>query len=898
MGASFVGYPAHAPARVTMLRRWLDVSLLRIRAVFRKRRADADLDRELRAHLEHQVAENVSRGMTPNEAMRSAVSTFGGVERVREEARDARGVSFLDNLSRDFRYTLRGLLREPMLLVAATVSIALGVAGNLAVFSLARAFVFAPPDVRRPAELMKMEVSHGSHVSYQRWVDLNASGTLGGIAGYSIEKQLNWHNGDAAESIIPMIVTANFFEVTGVPVVIGRPFSAVEARVEDDPHLALVSHEFWQRRLAGDSAVLGRSLLLNGESYSILGVIAPRTRSVAGFSIVPGVYLALNRRLVPELNGPDAAVVQLVGRLKPDQTIAQARASVDALDRRLGRLQGDTVYAGVQVFAPVGSLGSRKANRVVGGFFALLAVVSVLVLLIACANVAGLLIARGTRRRQEIAIRLAIGGTRGRVVQQFLVEGFWLTVIGTAAAFALSAVFMRLVNSVSLPVPIPVELHLAPDRTLVVAALALVLLTILLCALFPALSATRMTLVPALKREERFVASRRFTARGILLTGQVTVSTALLVMAFLFIRNLGRTQVMDPGFEVDRAVVGQLGFVQGRPAPEHVALLQRAVERIGALPEVEGSAFASAVPLTMHSGSSSGLSARIDDRANEHVEFSRLLVGPGYFTTLRVPVRGGREFLESDTKGARAVAIVNEEFARRHFSGGSPVGSRLRFEREGLDFEIVGLVANGKHQTLGEDQRAALYLPLLQYPEGLNVAFVLARTRGDPAVSTNVIRQALGELDRSVSVQVEPMRSALRLAMLPSRVGAAVLGTLGLLGLILAAFGLYALVSYNVSRRSAEIAIRSALGATRGGIMRLVVRDAAVLVGLGLLLGLGISAFVTAPLATFLVAGLSATDPISFGGTALVFAAVSFLASWWPARTATRVSPVTAMRLD
>jgi ABC-type antimicrobial peptide transport system permease subunit len=226
------------------------------------------------------------------------------------------------------------------------------------------------------------------------------------------------------------------------------------------------------------------------------------------------------------------------------------------------------------------------------------------------------------------------------------------------------------------------------------------------------------------------------------------------------------------------------------------------------------------------------------------------------------------------------------------------VGSRLRFEQHGLDLEIVGMVANGKHQTIGEDQRAALYLPLRQQSQRLSVAFVLARTRGDPALALAAVRQALGDLDRSVSVEVRPMRSALSFALLPSRIGAAVLGTLGALGLILAAFGLYALVSYNVSRRVGEIAIRTALGATRGGILRLIVRDAAWLVGTGLLLGLGISAFVTAPLTRFLAAGLSATDPVSFAGTAAVFLLVCVLASWLPARQATRVSPVVAMRLD
>ncbi len=231
--------------------RWFDVMRLRLRALLGRRRADADLDRELRAHLEQQVEELTARGISLDEARRTAVSTFGGFERVREESRDARGVSFLENIGRDLRYALRGLRREPMLLVAATVSIAVGAAGNLAVFSLAREFMFTPPDVRRPDELVQFRVSHGSHASYQRWLDLQASDALGTIAGYSIEKEINWRNGDAVTPVMPMMVTANFFDVTGVPVYLGRPFTAQEARAEDDPHVVVVTHSFWREQAGG-----------------------------------------------------------------------------------------------------------------------------------------------------------------------------------------------------------------------------------------------------------------------------------------------------------------------------------------------------------------------------------------------------------------------------------------------------------------------------------------------------------------------------------------------------------------------------------------------------------------------------------------------------------------------
>jgi hypothetical protein len=466
------------------MQRWVDVIRSRVRAIVHRGRADADLDRELRAHIEHQVEENLARGMSPAEARRVALSTFGGVQSVREDARDARGVAVVENLARDLRYTFRALLREPMLLVAATLSIALGAGANIAVFSLAREFVLAAPTVRDPATLIDMRVSHGSHASYQRSLDLDASGGMEHVAGYSIEKQLNWLDGDATSSIVPMVVTANFFEVTGVPVARGRGFSSAEARAELDPHIAVVSHEFWQRKLRADSALIGRVVTMNGDSYTIVGILPPRLRSVAGFAIEPSVYVPLNRALMPQLRTSDN-VVQLLGRLKPGQSIAEGRVAIDAIDRRLARLAGDSLYGGVQVFAPVATFGTAKSLRIVGGFLALLGVVSLLVLLIACANVAGLLIARATRRRQEIAIRLAIGGTRARLLQQLLVEGLWLALIRDYGGKCAGRGVHASDEQPDVPFPLPIELHLAPDRAVFLCAVGVVILTVLsLCACF------------------------------------------------------------------------------------------------------------------------------------------------------------------------------------------------------------------------------------------------------------------------------------------------------------------------------------------------------------------------------------------------------------------------------
>lgn len=881
--------------------RWLDVLRLRVRTLTRRARVEHELDRELRAHLQDQIEEHIARGLTPEAARDAALAGFGGVDQVKEEVRDARGVTLIENLFRDLRYMLRGLRREPMLLLAATASIGLGAAGNIVVFTLARELLFAPPDGRQVEELVQIQVSHGSHASYPRWSDLEASGVLDGVAGFSIEKQINWFNGETAVSLTPMLVTANFFDVVGVPLQRGRGFFTDEARAERAPHLAVVSHEFWQRELQADPGVVGRSILLNGESYTILGVLQRRLRSVVGLGISPAVYLPLNRALVPELGASNGSLVQLVGRLKAGQTLAEGRAAMDAADRRLGRAAGDTVYAGVQEFSPLAGLRGNRQAQTVGAFFGFLFLVSLSVLLIACANVAGLLIARGNTRRREIAIRLAIGGSRSRLVQQFLVEGFLLALLGTVAGVGLALAFMGFVNRLTLPIPLPIVLHLTPDFPVLGYAMGLVILCTMLCALLPALQATRPSLTPALKGEEPRYAGRRLTARRTLLAGQVTVSTVLLVTAALFLRNLARTQVIDPGFEVGHTLVAQIGLVQDTALAGQVASLERIVERLRALPGVEQAAYSTAVPLTVHAGSHNGISARIGDRSElVHVEFVKTTVGPGYFAALGIPLLRGREFGSADRPGAPNVVIINAEFARRYFGDTQPLGSRIHLGEEdtAADFEIVGVVANGKYRTIGEEQEAAVYQPLTQHPQPLGVGFVLLRTGGDPASLVMPIRRAIVELDHSLAVEVEPMRAAVAFALLPSQIGAGVLGTLGALGLILATFGLFAIVSYNVSRRVGEIAIRMALGATRDRIVLLVIRDAATLVGVGLLLGLGIAALVTRPLAMYLVAGLSATDPSSFAGTVVAFLAATVLAAWIPARRATRISPAIAMRFE
>lgn len=881
--------------------RWFDRLRLRARSVFRGGAVDRSLKSELQVHIDEEIDEHIAAGMTPAEARAAAMRAFGPMARIEEECRDTRRVAFAHNLARDFRYTLRSLARQPLLLLAATVSIAVAIGANTTIFTLASELLFSTPSARDPERLVRIRMSGNSHVSYRQWQALKEADALSGLAGYQIEVEVNWRAQDQSVSLIPLIVTANFFDVLGTPLAMGRGFTSAEAGAERHPDVAVISHAFWQKRLGGDAQIVGRSLTFNGRPYTVLGVLPATFRALPGYGVAPEVYLPLSRQLMPDLDEPRAAAVELVGRLHEGQSMAQGRAALAAAGQRVGLLFGDEHFGEVSQFSPAGGFGRMGDFKTVGAFFAVLLVAVCLVLAIACANVAGLLLARSTVRRREIAVRVALGASRSRLVQQLLTEGAWLALFGTVGGFLLMFVLMNLIAGVSLPLPLPVELRAEFDGRLLLYLALLLVLTTMFSALAPALQATRPSLVPGLKQEEPRYAHRRWTLRGFLVIGQVAVALVLLLTALLFLRNLNRAAGANPGFDTARTMVAQISFVEGTYTREtRSAFLEAAVDRLKALPSVEQATYAGSVPLTIRSGMTTGAELRVAERGNPfHARYEVNLVGPDYFSTMGISLLKGRDFRLTDRTGAPVVVIINEEFARRHFAGVDPIGRHLLLPGHGdapYPAEIVGVAGNSRHRTIGETQQAAMYEPFLQRGNRGRFVHILVRTRTDPTAVVRDVRQLLGQMDSSAAIDVRPMQSALAFAFMPSRIGAALLGVLGALGLALAMVGLYAVMSYAVSRRTAEIGIRMALGASHAAVLRLVLSDAALLAGFGIVIGLAIASLVTQPLAMFLVAGLSPGDPVSFAGTALVLTLVSLAAGWTPARRALRIDPAVALR--
>jgi predicted permease len=884
------------------MRRWLDILRLRVRSLARRDAADRELARELRFHLDERVAELVAEGMAPAEARRAAGREFGTLASIEQQCRDTRRVGAVANLVQDLRYACRSLRREPMLTVAATASIALGVGVNLSVFGVGHTLLFSRPTAHRPDQLVNVRTIGGSHTSHTVWRAFNDSGALAGIAGYTMDAETNWRGTDRTATVTALIVTANYFDLLNPPMSMGRGFSASEAEAGRGARLAVLGHQFWVTRLGGDASIVGRTIVLNGELFDVLGVLAPGTRSPAPFGAMPDVYVPITRGFVPSLDRVGSGHVQLIGRLRDGQSVDEGHAALAVVAARVAADLDDDRDAALRAFEPSGGPVQAREFREVVFFFLALLVITMLVLTIACANVAGLLLARSAARAREITVRLSLGATRGRLVQQLLTEGFVLALIGVGLGLLLTTGVGALAAQVSLPLPFPVAFGVDFSGRLFWFAAALVVLSGVLSGLTPALHATRPALVPPLQQRTPSYGHRRFTLRGIIVAGQVAISVVLLVVTLLFTRNLALAHTLTPGFDVDRTLVAEVSFIDGRQGDRAMPAAAPMVERLRAIPGITAAAFAAGVPLTASGYNWTGTRIRIEGHDQPvRVDYASNHVSPGYFEAMGIPLRRGRDFTAGDRPGAPVVIVINEEFARRYVPDVNAVGRHL-YVPTGRDTEvlaeIVGVVANSKHRTIGEAVEPAIYESYVQGRSLNRHVRIIAASRAASPVDVGVVRAALLDVDGTAAVEVQPMAAAVAVAFLPSRIGAWVMGALGVLGALLATIGLYGVVAFNVGRRTPEVAVRIALGASRSSVLRLMLADTAFLAGIGIFAGMILALAATPLLSSFLVAELSANDPFSFGVTALLVAVTSLLATWRPARRAARVQPSVALRSE
>ena len=850
----------------------------------RRESFDHELDDEVQFHIESRADELEQGGVSRSEALSRARREFGSAVRMREETRAAWQVKWMEDLLSDLRYALRALRRNPGFAAAAIFSLALGIGANTTIFSLTMEFLFSQPSCRNPETLASMQIGGNSDIEMNKYRFLRDAHLFEGLAGSFLEAESNWRYGEDTYNLHVMRVTGNFFEVVGVPLALGRPIQPGE------PATVVLSYRFWQRRLSGDPNILGRVLVLDGQPYTVAGILPRNHRTLIGFGWSPDLYMPVSR---------EDEIVALVARLPQGMTRQVAFARLKAACKELDKIyprSSNSSWASKIVVAPVTGLDRLQELGLafIGYFFVMLMIVVGLVLLIACANVSSLLLARASSRRNELAIRLAIGADRGRIVRQLLAESLLLALLGTAAGLLLNVWLTGVMSRVQLPAPVPIQLLIEPDWRLLLYSSGLAVVSALIAGLMPALKATRGGLSAALKLDQRQLGSQPWTLRNALVVGQLAISVVLLATGFLFLRNMTKATTLSPGFDADHALWAYTRLVPEKySSPEKTrAFITSALDQLRSLPGVEAASIARAVPLNDHVSMGTEFPTDLDDHPIR-VDFNFNWVAPDYFKTMGIRLLGGREFLASDRNGAPRVAIINENLGRRLFGNTNPVGHVIRWDGP---VTIVGVAGNSKYFTIGEDSPLALYVPYYQESNIVNLHFLI-RAAYPPGVVKGVNR-TLGRLDSSAAIEVKLMRNALAFAFLPSRVGAALLGTMGLLGLALASIGLYGVLAYAVSRRIREIGLRMALGADSRAIVRMVPGQSLSLVATGVAIGLGLAVFATRPLAMFLVPELSTTDPATFLAVLAVLVAVALAATLGPALRAVRVDPVIALRYE
>ncbi len=859
--------------------------LRRLLYLGRRRNLDADLAQEIQFHIETRAGELEQTGLTPEQALAQVRREFGPDARMREDSRGAWQIRWLEDLISDSRYAFRALRRSPGFALAAIFSLALGIGANTTIFSLTMEFLFSEPSSRQPERLVSIRFGGNSHATMPDYRSVRDAHIVDGLAGSYEEAEVNWRNGNDTYRLSVYRVTGNFFDVVGVPVALGRPMQSGERNV------AVLDYGFWQNRLSADPSILGRTLILDGQPHTVIGVLPPGHRTILGFGFAPTLYLPVN---------DDKAIVALVARLPEGLSRQAAFARLKATAQELDRVLPVRDFRRadlIEIDAVTGIERLKSMNMIpFTAFFGMLMVVVGLVLIIACANVASLLLARASSRRQELGIRLAIGAGRGRLVRQLLAESLLLAVLGTLAGLGLNFWLARFMNRIQLPLPIPLQLHIAPDWRLLLYATAIAGVSAMFCGLLPALKATRADVHSALKLKEAPSGVRRWNLRGALVIGQLTVSIVLLSVGFLFLRNLLAATSMSPGFDVSRTVWASMRLVPEKyPNEEQIqTVANRALDALRALPGVQAASIAMLVPL--NNQQTEGSQVRTDLGRRLHVQYKNNNVGPDYFRVMAIPMLAGREFAPSDRAGSTPVAIINENFARYAFEGTNPVGHTIRYET-GPPVTIVGVAKNSKYFTLGEQNTLAMYWPFAQQHVRPDLHFLI-RASTSPQPLVKPVTMLLGDLDRSAAVETKPMNQAMVLALLPSRLGAAVLGSIGLLGLALASIGLYGVLAYTISRRIREIGLHIALGAAPRTVLWMVFRDSLTLVGVGMTLGLTIALIATRPLVMFLVPGLSPADPLAFLSAVALLGAVAVAATIGPALRALRVDPMVALRYE
>ena len=808
----------------------------------------------------------------------------------------------MNALLQDVRYALRMLRKSPGFAVVVALSLGLGVGVNTTIFSFVNAVMFRPPAVEKPGQLVEVWHHVQTQSGFSSYPPLTFpdfdyyrahNHVFSGMIGFESEfGSVSWNHGVQSEDLQGQLISGNYFSVLGVNAALGRTITTEDDRVPGANPVVVLRHAFWRQRFASDPNVVGKELTLNGHPFTVIGVAARRFDGMlVGFAPDFWAPISMYREMKPArtdlLETRNTSWLMAVGRLREGVSLAQANSELEVLAQQLAVEYPKTNKDLTAVVFPA-DLTPVPMRGMLSGISALLMVIVGLVLLIACANVTNLSLAQAVRRQGELAVRSALGAPRWRVMQQMLTESILLAcvggVVGVLIAFWGAPLLLALKPSF-----LPISVDVAPDWRVLLFTLGLSVATGVVVGIAPALRSTKNRIVVGFNLLANAGSYSKSRLRNFLVVSQVAFGLLLLIVAGLCVRSLQNARSVDPGFEVDHALMASFDLTTaGYDQARGEALEKRLVERLQSLPGVSSVGLADHLPLGTQTSQSE---VKIKD---EKIVFDFAAVGPDYFRSMGIALKG-RDFADRDGASSPPVVIVNEAFAKKAWPGEDAVGKAMRVPGVEGESEVIGVVRTGKYRSLGEDPRPFVFMALRQNYEPRTA--VVVRTSGPPAAMVEMVRREMAAVDPALAVQIQTLREHLKLALFPAEATGALLGGFGALALVLSMVGLYGMLAYAVSQRTREIGIRRALGAQSSDVLRLVTLQGIKLAAIGMVIGLA-AALLSTRLLSFLLYGISATDPFIFAGVTAVFLAIVLLASYIPAYRAARVDPMVALRYE
>ena len=877
------------------LEHWFYTVPLRLRSLFRRGQVEAELNEELRYHLERQIEVNTAAGMSVEEARYAALRAMHGLDQRKEECRDMRRVRLIEDLWRDFRFSLRSLLKRPGFTAIALLALALGIGANTAIFSLVNAVILQPLPYRDPDRLISVygtrnRSTQGS-VGPTDFLDYRSQNKTFEqfAASGSMMLPMNLTGSGEPERLNASIITGNYFDTFGVRPALGRGFSLENEKTGQD-HVTVLSHAFWQTRFGGDPNIVNKTINLDGKAYEVLGVMPAEV-------VLPQpaqLWVPINFDADPEMKMRNVRFLRGIGRLKEGVTLDQAQTDTDLIAAQLEQQYPDSNTGWSLRLIPLREIlvgGSRTMLFILFGAVGF-------VLLIACANVANLLLVRAAARQKEIAMRTALGASRLRIIRQMITESLLLAIFGGALGALLAVAGVKLLVSLGED-NIPRTANVKIDATVLAFTLLISLATGLLFGLAPAIRTMKENLVDALKDGIRggSEATVKNRTRSLLVVFESAIAVMLLIAAGLLIRSLVALQNVDPGFDPNNVLTLRVDLPRQKyNTPEKASNFFEQLEtRVAGLPGVEAVGLITDLPL---SGEARDMPYRVEGRPATSdiafVDFRR--VNKNYFSAMRIPLRRGRNFTEQEVRQSDKAIVVSQAFVDSVFPNEEALGKRLIIWSgiRNEPYEIIGIVGDTRYQSLQGEPSATMYVPTREF---LFVNLVI-RTQGDPLSLVGGVRKEVNALDPDQPIAaIRPMTEWVAMSAAGARYRTTLLGLFALLAMILAATGIYGVMSYSVAQRTQEIGVRMALGARPLDVLKLVVRQGMMLALIGVIVGLAGALALTRVMSSLLF-GVTERDPITFVAVAALLIVVAFISCFVPAHRATKVDPLVALRYE